>query len=70
MDKKYVKTNMGNIPLLDYYEIKAQQSGFSSYAEMRMLVSVFRNRKQPIFPIVRKERKAYNRKKEVEKCVI
>lgn len=35
MNKEYVKTNIGNIPLEDYYEIKAQQSGFSSYAEMR-----------------------------------
>ena len=31
---KYVKINMGEIPLRDYYEIVAIQNGFSSYEEM------------------------------------
>lgn len=30
----YVKTNMGLIPLEDYYEIKAHQFGFDSYEEI------------------------------------
>ena len=30
----YVKTNMGLIPLEDYYEIKAQEFGFDSYEEL------------------------------------
>ena len=33
--RKYVKTNMGSIPLEDYLEIRAQQLGFSSYKELR-----------------------------------
>lgn len=32
---KYVTTNIGVMPLKDYYEIMAQQYGFSSYEEMR-----------------------------------
>lgn len=31
----FVKTNIGEIPLSDYYEIIAMQNGFSSYAEMQ-----------------------------------
>lgn len=34
-ERKYVSTNMGIMPLEDYYEIMAQQYGFSSYEEMR-----------------------------------
>lgn len=30
-----VKTNLGDIPLEDYFEIMAQQYGFSSYAELQ-----------------------------------
>lgn len=33
--QKYVKTNMGIIPLEDYYEIVAQQNGFRSYEELQ-----------------------------------
>lgn len=32
---EYVKINMGEIPLRDYYEIVAIQNGFSSYEEMK-----------------------------------
>lgn len=35
MLEKFVKTNVGNIPLNDYLEIKATQNGFDSYKEMR-----------------------------------
>lgn len=34
MKTKTVKTNMGEMPMEDYLEIRAQQSGFDSYAEM------------------------------------
>lgn len=33
--EKYVKTNMGDIPLEDYYEIKAHEYGYDSYADMK-----------------------------------
>ena len=32
---KGVKTNMGVMPLEDYYDIKASQYGYDSYEEMR-----------------------------------
>lgn len=32
---EYVKTNLGIIPLTDYYEIVASQNGFESYSEMK-----------------------------------
>lgn len=32
---KYVKTNMGLIPLEDYLDIKAGEYGFDSYEQLR-----------------------------------
>lgn len=31
-----VKTNIGEVPLEDYLDIKAQQSGFSDYEDMKL----------------------------------
>ena len=30
----YVKTNIGDMPLIDYYEIRARQCGYSDYQHM------------------------------------
>ncbi len=30
----YVKTNIGDMPLIDYYEIGARQCGYSNYRDM------------------------------------
>lgn len=30
----YIKTNIGNMPLLEYYEIRSRQCGYSDYAQM------------------------------------
>lgn len=35
MQGKYIKTNVGVMPVEDYLEIKARQYGFSSYEELR-----------------------------------
>lgn len=32
---EYVKTNLGIVPLTDYYEMVAVQNGFESYLEMK-----------------------------------
>lgn len=32
---KYVRTNIGNIPIEDYLDIKAGQFGFDSYEELK-----------------------------------
>ena len=32
---KYVKTNMGLIPLEDYLDIRARQYGFDSYKDLK-----------------------------------
>lgn len=31
---KYVKTNIGNVPLEDYLDIKASQYGYDSYEDL------------------------------------
>ena len=32
---EYVKTNMGYMPLKDYYDIQARQMGFDGYEDLR-----------------------------------
>lgn len=32
---KYVKTNIGTMPLEDYYDMVAYQNGFGSYDDMK-----------------------------------
>ena len=32
---EYVKTNLGIVPLTDYYEMVAVQNGFEFYSEMK-----------------------------------
>lgn len=33
-ENRYIETNMGTIPVADYLEIRAIQSGFDSYEEL------------------------------------
>ena len=34
-EEKHVETNMGNMPLEDYYDIVAMQHGYDSYDDMK-----------------------------------